>query len=42
MPVSVGFSRDLTNERVYQKLDLLISAILDAGFDIVGADELAE
>ncbi|WP_315325220.1 polysaccharide deacetylase family protein [Treponema socranskii] len=42
VPVSVGSSRDPTNERVYRKLDLLISAILDAGFDIVGADELAE
>jgi len=42
VPVSVGSSRDPTNERVYQKLDLLISAILDAGFDIVGADELSE
>ncbi|MFC2281912.1 MAG: polysaccharide deacetylase family protein [Treponema socranskii subsp. buccale] len=42
VPVSVGSSRDPTNERVYRKLDLLISAILDAGFDIAGADELAE
>ena len=40
--VSVGSSRDSANERVYENLDLLISAILDAGFDIVGADEVAE
>ena len=42
VPVSVGSSRDTKNTRVYEKLDLLISAIFDAGFDIVGADELAE
>ncbi|MGI5055846.1 polysaccharide deacetylase family protein [Treponema socranskii] len=42
VPVSVGSSRKPASERVYQKLDLLISAIIDAGFDIVDADELSE
>ena len=42
VPVSVGSSRKPASERVYQKLDLLISAIIDAGFDIVDAGELAE
>ncbi|MGI0528615.1 polysaccharide deacetylase family protein [Treponema socranskii] len=42
VPVSVGSLRNFASESVYQKLDLLISAIIDAGFDIVGADELAQ
>ena len=42
VPVSVGSSRNFASESVYQKLDLLISAIIDAGFDIVDADELSE
>ncbi|MCK9169439.1 MAG: polysaccharide deacetylase family protein [Treponema sp.] len=39
--VSVGFAYGLRTEYVYQNLDLLISAILDEGFDIVNAGELA-
>lgn len=42
IPVTVGFAYGVRTDYVYQNLDLLISAILDEGFDIVNADELAD
>jgi peptidoglycan/xylan/chitin deacetylase (PgdA/CDA1 family) len=42
IPVTVGFARGKRTDYVYRNLDLLISAVLDEGFDIVSADELAD
>jgi peptidoglycan/xylan/chitin deacetylase (PgdA/CDA1 family) len=42
VPVTVGFAYGMRTDYMYQNLDLLISAILDEGFDIVSADELVD
>ena len=40
VPVSVGISRGTRSDYLYEKLDLLISALLDSGCDIVSARSL--
>lgn len=42
VPVTVGFAYGMRADYVYQNLDLLVSAVLDEGFDIVSAGELAD
>jgi peptidoglycan/xylan/chitin deacetylase (PgdA/CDA1 family)/WD40 repeat protein len=40
IPVSVGVAGGTRGDYLYEKLDLLISVILDAGYEIVSADRL--
>lgn len=40
IPVSVGLSNGTRSDYLYQRLDVLIAAILDAGFEIVPVSEL--
>ncbi len=40
VPVSVGFSQSSGNEPLYNYLDLLISALIDSGYEIVEVEDL--
>ena len=42
VPVTVGLSNGTRESYLYDSLDLLLSAILDAGFDIVPVRYLKE
>ncbi|MBP3709527.1 MAG: polysaccharide deacetylase family protein [Treponema sp.] len=41
VPVTVGFAQSARTDYVHQNLDLLVSAILDSGFDIVDAEAIS-
>ena len=42
VPVVIGFPENARPECVYRNLDLLISAILDNGFDLVSVEEIVQ
>lgn len=42
IPVSVGLSRGSRNDYLYEKLDLLIAALYEAGFEIVNLREIVK
>ena len=42
IPVAVGVSGGSRDDFLYNKLDLLLVAILDAGYDIVSVSELLQ